>query len=471
MQVAKVHFIAKRDKRDILGMPLLGFLFKNRYILLFYRLLTLFLLLYAIIYGFVNPTKENVFTTAVFWSLFWPFFMVISLPTLGNVFCMVCPHGFLGRYLTKIGLKLRPPKWLANPYIGLIGSNLLAYWFVLYTFPSFLRSPLNTALFFTFFTLLSALLFLLFRGMAYCKYVCPIGSVNSAFSRTSFTWLSTYQEECKTCKKPDCALACPYELNPSKFDSRNSMFNCTLCMECAHACDAVKLEAKPWGSSLYKEIKQPKMIEVMVYILLTAVITFTMRFHHGLSRSGISDFMPWVVVGKYLQSMFNLPKWIDVIGLVAMLMALLLVLSVVYLSFKMVAVVSKRSLKDSLLVLGYAFAPLMIVGGLSHVLEFFFTEYYHNIMNGFSQAFGLGIHVEPLAKRGEAWLHIFKVFPFIAGLWSLQILWRRSALLAEQRRVLVFAVASSLPGLYLMLSIFALWVMVSFPSVHTHGAH
>jgi polyferredoxin len=98
---------------------------------------------------------------------------------------MVCPHGFLGKHITKFGLKLRVPKWLANPYIGLIGSNILAYWFVIYTFPGFLRSPLITAIFFLFFTILSMLFFFLFRGMAYCKYICPIGSVNTAFARTS----------------------------------------------------------------------------------------------------------------------------------------------------------------------------------------------------------------------------------------------------------------------------------------------
>ena len=259
MQTQNIHFIAQRSKRDIFGIPVLRFFFKNKYMLTLYRLTTLFLLVYAIIYGILNPTKENIFTTAVFWSIFWPFFMVITLPTLGNVFCMVCPHGFLGKHITNFGLKLRVPRWLANPYIGLIGFNILAYWFVIYTFPGFLRSPLITAIFFLFFTILSMLFFFLFRGMAYCKYTCPIGSVNTAFARTSPVWLSTYyEEECKSCKKPDCALACPYELNPSKFEERKSMINCTMCMECAHACDAVKLEFRRFGYSLYERIKKSK---------------------------------------------------------------------------------------------------------------------------------------------------------------------------------------------------------------------
>lgn len=467
MAVSKVHFVAKRDKKDIFGIPLLAFFFKNKYMLLAYRLMTLFLLIYAIAYGFLNPTKDNLFTTAVFWGLFWPFFMVVSLSTLGNIFCMVCPHGFVGKYLTKTGLKLRPPKWLANPYIGIIGSNILAYWFVLYIFPGLLRSPLITALFFLSFTLLAIFVFFLFRGMAYCKYVCPIGSANTAFSRVGTLWLTTYQEECKTCKKPDCALACPYELNPSKFEERNSTANCTLCMECAHACPAVKLEVRPFGSSLYKPIKTPKEWEVWVYILLVGVITFTMRFHHGLSRSGIGEHMPWVVIGNAIQKSFGLPKWMDMSGFIAMLMGLTIAVLLSIGSFKLIAWLIKEDYKKVLLTLGYAFAPLMIVGSLSHVLEFFFIEYYHHVVNGFSQAFGLGLHVEPLAKRGESWLMVFRVFPFIAGFWSLHILWKRAFMLKPERRLTVFALASWLPLFYLLLSALTVWVMLTFPP-HYH---
>jgi len=225
MQTQRVHFIAKRSQRDIFGIPVLSFFFKNKYMLSFYRLTTLFLLVYAIIYGILNPTKENIFTTAVFWSIFWPFLMAITLPTLGNVFCMVCPHGFLGKHITKFGLKLRVPRWLANPYIGLIGFNILAYWFI---------------------------------------------------------------------------------------------------------------------------------------------------------------------------------------------------------------------------------------------------EYYHKIVNGFSQAFGLGIHAEPLAKRGNHWLHIFRIFPFVAGFWSMHILWRRTEFIGKDRRLSVFLVSSTLPVVHLLLTLFSLIAMLFFPAQHLH---
>ncbi|MFN6983173.1 MAG: hypothetical protein ACK4NU_14885, partial [Brevundimonas sp.] len=143
--------------------------------------------------------------------------------------------------------------------------------------------------------------------------------------------------------------------------------------------------------------------------------------------------------------------------------------SIVYITFKAIAKALKKDFWQVFTTLGYAFAPLMIVGGLSHVLEFFFIEYYHNIVNGFSQAFGLGIKVEPLAKRGEAWLLIFRIFPFIAGFWSMHILWKRAGMLAQERKAFVFGLASLLPLVYILLSLFTLIAMLFFPAHHHHG--
>jgi len=452
MKSHRVHFIPFRAGNDVFGMPLLGFLFKSRAALLLYRLTALLLFLSALVYGFLHPSREeNLFTVAVFWSLFWPFFMVITLPTLGNVFCMICPLGFVGRHLQRIGLNRRIPRFLKKPLLGLILFNIGGYWLLLYSLPGVWKEPLNTAVFFFSLFVLSLITFYLFRGMAFCKYLCPIGSVNSAFSRVSFTWLSTYREECSTCKKPECAIACPYELNPSKFDERNSMAHCTLCMECAHACDAVRFELRGWSSSLRDRIGDPRKWEVWVYILMTGVITFGMRFHHGLGRTQIADHLPWNLLGRFLENRFGVPDWIDVKGLMAMLTALLTVLAVVFLSTLIASRISGLSRETIFLQTGYAFAPLMIVGSLSHVLEFFFIQYYSDFSSAILQLLGIGAEVKPLASRGEPWLNVFKVFPPVAALWSLYLLRRRIDLLPVSQKGRLFLVSALLPLLYLFL--------------------
>jgi len=151
----------KRDNNDIYKMPILGFLFKNKRFLLGIKIFVTLLFFYAITYGFINQSKENVFTTGLFWGLFWPFFMVVTLGSMGRIFCGICPHGFLGKYITKFGLKKSMPKVLQNPMIG--GFVLIiGWWLVYYMYPSIYKTPYATALFFAVLTLLSFVFFFVY---------------------------------------------------------------------------------------------------------------------------------------------------------------------------------------------------------------------------------------------------------------------------------------------------------------------
>ncbi len=92
----------ERDRNDLFAYRWGERFFKNPKTLFVVRSLALGVFVYALAYGFAHPyASENHFTTAVFWSFFWPFFMFFSLPTLGAYFCSVCPLAFVGKKLTK----------------------------------------------------------------------------------------------------------------------------------------------------------------------------------------------------------------------------------------------------------------------------------------------------------------------------------------------------------------------------------
>lgn len=69
-----VDFI-KRDKNDIYGMPIVGFLFKNQKFLMTFKIVVLALFVYAIYFGYAHTGKDNTFTWAVFWGIFWSLFI------------------------------------------------------------------------------------------------------------------------------------------------------------------------------------------------------------------------------------------------------------------------------------------------------------------------------------------------------------------------------------------------------------
>jgi len=464
----------KRDWNDIYRIPIIGFIFKNPLFIRGLQLSVLTLFIYAIVFGILFPTKEeNIFTTAVFWSLFWPFFIVVTLSTFGRVFCGICPHGFMGKYITKFGLKKKMPKSLANPFIGLT-LLIVGFWFVYYIYPEAYKSPLAAAIFFIVLTLISVVFFYIYKDMSYCKSICPIGTLMRGFSKISFTTLGTYEESCKDCKTFECASACSYNLKPFTFDKRSSMTDCTLCMDCSSACEAVSFKLVKPSSSLFDKF-QIKKAEVWAFILITAAITITMSFHHALGRVAIADSFPWVQMGAYLEKTIAI-SGLDYVGASALFLALLITISLVYTGMFIASKVLKEDFNKVFYTLGYAFAPLFIIGGLSHTYEFFFLHHYSDIANGFIQGFGIQTdEVKALATRKDTWTRIFSLMNHIAVIWALVIMYKRVNFFDASKlaKGVAFISASFLILFYLGLNVYKVYAFKTYgakKSGHSHGA-
>ena len=371
-----VDFV-KRDKNDLFGKPLMRFLFKNRTFLMTLRVVVAALFFYALYFGFAHPGKENLFTGALFWGIFWALFMVATLPSFGRIFCGICPHGFLGKQITKFGLKKSMPKWMQNRYIGIL-LLVIGWWGIYYTFPSFWKSPLATAAMFSGMTLLAFVFYYIYKDMSYCKYVCPIGTLTRAYDKLSFTKLETYTESCSECRTFECATACPYNLKPFSFAKKNQADDCTLCMDCATSCEAVKFSITKPSEQLFSKFKTLNA-EVWTYILILGSIPISMSFAHGLNRTNIADAMIWNRTAEYLGMG-------EYAGGFAFGYALLLTVFFSVLGLFLASKALKKDYASTFSTLGYAYAPLFILGSLGHTLGSFFTHDYQEIVTGFAQA-------------------------------------------------------------------------------------
>ncbi len=448
---------------NLFSFPLLGSLIKNRGFLFILRSFNLFLILAAIWYGFAYPELENnPVTTGLMWNLFWPFFIILSLTTFGAAFCGICPHGFIGEYLTRWGLNRKPPRWLKNPWIGLV-IVVLFYWTISYTFSGSFNSPFNSALLFLALTLLAIVTFALFKDMAYCKFICPIGAIIRAFSKVSFTWLSSNKEDCKSCKTFDCAKACSYKLSPFRFDEEKSMSDCTLCFDCAQSCDSIEYKVVKPSLSLLGPIKKMRNIDIWVYIIMLAVITVTMRFHHGLGRSAVADDFIWATSAMWLSTTLGIEQ--NLTGLMAMLYALTLTISISVGGLYIAAKILDKPFDSTFKLLGYALAPLMIVGGLSHLFESFFLHYFDMAGNAFIHLFHLPFsELEPLATRKDQWLHIFKLFTYLSIAWSFILFVKRLKLIEApfNRKVIAFPFASAMASTMLGLTFYVSYIFSTY---------
>lgn len=461
----------KRDKNDIYGMPILGFLFKNQYFLILLKIVVLAIFVYGVYLGFVDTSSDNTFTRYLFWGLFWSLFMVVTLSSLGRIFCGICPHGFIGKYITKWGLKKEIPKFLQNRFIGL-WLIIIGWWGVYYAYPTFFKTPLATSIFFTVLTIVAIIFFFLYKDMSYCKFICPIGSLTRAYHRVSSTWLGTYAEDCTQCKTFDCAKACSYNLKPFTFNKKNSMEDCSLCMDCSSSCASVAFTFEKPSFSLFKKFKFEK-VEVWTFILITAAISITMNFHHALGRTTIVDDFIWTKTARFAEQYISFGS-MDVVGLFAFLYAMLFSVGIVYFGMFVASKFLNATFDKTFYTLGYAFAPIFVIGGLSHLLHSFFTHTYSDIANGFIYGFGLEVDaVGNLASRGDAWLNIFNLFPYIAVVWAYLILAKRVSFfeVSKRKKTVGFIFASSLISLFLMVNIYTIYVYKTYgfaQSTHQH---
>ena len=466
-----INLKEKRDKNDLYGMPLFSTIFKNKKFILFIQVTTLALFIYGIYMGFVEPTKENTFTRYLFWGLFWSLFIVVSLTSFGRIFCGICPHGFLGKYITKLGLKKDMPKFLKNRFIGIL-LLFFGWWAIYYAVPGFWRVPLATAWLFTALTILAFVMYYLYKDMSYCKYICPIGTLLKSYNKISPTFLHTYKEDCSSCRTFECATACSYNLKPFTFNKKNSIEDCTLCMDCSGACDAVAFSIIPPSKTLMEKFKFQKA-EVWAFILITAAISITMGVHHGLGRTDIVDEFIWSKTAVLAQQYIDFGS-LSSSGIFAFTYSVIISILVVIIGMFIASKFLNSSYEKTFYTLGYAFAPLFIIGGLAHLISSFATHHYADIVNGFIYGFAIDTtNVENLASRRDTWLMYLKVIPYLAALWGYIILAKRLKLFNTSiiRKVFAFIFASSLVSLYLSLQLYTGYVFKTYGAKKSGYSH
>ena len=119
-------------------------------------------------------------------------------------------------------------------------------------------STFVTFWFFIIFFLLALFMGLILSRFAFCKLVCPIGTILGLFSRLSIIGLRTKKKICQTCPKKFCLIGgkkppCPMFINVPKINSNK---DCLLCVNCKKNCphDSIHIGVIKPGLELVEKI-------------------------------------------------------------------------------------------------------------------------------------------------------------------------------------------------------------------------
>jgi polyferredoxin len=226
----------------------------------------------------------------------WRGLVVLGLLVFGNLFCMACPF-MLPRRLAKRFLPADRvwPSWLRAKWLALA---LLVLFFWAYEAFDLWDSPWLTAwLVLTYF----AAAFVVdgfFKGAAFCKYACPIGSFNFVNSLASPGEVRVRDSAvCESCQTKDC-IAGRRETDPRTGREREVQsgcelwlfqprkagnLDCTFCLDCIQACpyDNVGIMARMpgrelvrdrWRSGIGRLTERPDMVALSTAVVFAAFL-------------------------------------------------------------------------------------------------------------------------------------------------------------------------------------------------------
>ena len=208
-----------------------------------------------------------------------PFSVVGFLFVFGSIFgrfvCgWMCPFGFVQDLLHKIPLFQKRKRLPGHnilkygKYISLFGFVIFGSAFLLYGFvkiPAFCKfvcpsgtllgafpliatnESLRAQLGGLFFWKLGILLFIVVLSIKvyrpFCQYLCPLGAIYGWFNRYSFVQIHWEKENCILCMK--CKNACPVDLEPQEISISPQCIKCGKCVSvCPTGCLTMKNKIK-----------------------------------------------------------------------------------------------------------------------------------------------------------------------------------------------------------------------------------
>ncbi len=261
-------------KYNLLRQPFIRELAERRFFPTGLRFITIPFILALILFTLAGPPENNP-ANLIVWAFWWPL-LILSILFCGRSWCGYCPLPIISDGFNGLRKKFLPvPGFLSKNgiWIGMVGfavillSEYAAHMFVAaYATGILLLSILAGTVVTNFF----------FGKRAWCKHICPLGSMVSQVSTLSFIELKSNSTVCSShCQTHDCVKDgnCPMNLHPSAAGVNK---DCIFCLTCVKRCkhQAVRINARlPWDDLLAR--KTVDFAGAFFAVILVALILAT----------------------------------------------------------------------------------------------------------------------------------------------------------------------------------------------------
>ncbi|MGQ9653679.1 MAG: sigma 54-interacting transcriptional regulator [Thermodesulfobacteriota bacterium] len=198
---------------------------------------------------------------AITWKIWWPL-LLVSVLFAGRLWCSICPVDTIASPFQRWHRTLPIPAALVRwgPWVA-VGGFFSIVWVVGYFHLS--TRPRETGFLLVAMVLGAIVVGLAFQRKAWCRYLCPLGTMAGVYATASLTEIHTNRSLClSSCQTHSCykgtdtGAGCPVYQHPLFF--QNNM-TCRFCLRCAEVCpnEAVQLNLRVPGEETWTMTDRP----------------------------------------------------------------------------------------------------------------------------------------------------------------------------------------------------------------------
>ncbi len=372
---------------------------KSRYVPLVFQTFMAMVFAYAIYAAFVGEdNRGNNFGILMFWSVFWPSFIMISLVTVGKMWCAICPLGALSAAAQRFGLNRRFPAKLRGGVVALV-VWIGVVWLVREIFDVSSHGA-ATGWFFVGFVGAAVAVGFAFRDRSWCQHVCPIGTIAGLWSMLSFLELRPTKGKCDKCRTYECVRGsgstrgCPMGLHPGRLDSNR---DCTYCLNCVKTCpyDSPQIRLRLPGTELVKGSRR-LLVDAGFALWVPVVLALKENMEHYSTPEFI------VSATTRVQDLIGTTNRYGVWFFLVVLFNGVLLLCAYLLATRLASRVLAWDFKRTFATFGYMFVPIVLVTIGGHSLRYFFEAIWGQMVSVLSAPLGIYAYHEPAGLSAPA---------------------------------------------------------------------
>ncbi|MFI5294306.1 MAG: 4Fe-4S binding protein [Thermodesulfovibrionales bacterium] len=368
------------QKLNLLDIPWLRSFFKSAWFQPVFQIPVLLIFLIIIAAGLfdIQQGDRNI-ATLLMWTIWWAA-IIFTFVLVGRIWCMMCPFGAIQDWIGRlISMNKDFPKPMRNVYLSSFIFFGLTWWD---SYSGIVNKPALTAYLLVGFFVVAIGMAVVFKGRAFCRYVCPIGGLIGIYAMFSPIELRhKCLDVCRGHKIKECikgtetSHGCPMLVTPMTLDRNNY---CNFCSECIKSCsqDNIVIRTRSFAKDLWVSSKGylDEALLAIVLVGITLIVTGVMvePWHGWMDIVG--KILPFDTLGIVSHTAREKATFLIVFTVGSLIIAPLLLLISSLAVRKVTGPESPLSLKRTFVQFAYMFIPVGLSMHLAHNMNHLFKE-------------------------------------------------------------------------------------------------